>query len=78
MTLVAITAVFSFLITNGFWNVGLLGSIIAALMFGACQALPLLHVMHDSSHLAFGHSETWWKVSQKKTERCLTILSISH
>ncbi|KAH9089809.1 hypothetical protein LEN26_018982 [Aphanomyces euteiches] len=26
---------------------------IAAVVFGFCQALPLLHVMHDSSHAAF-------------------------
>lgn len=34
----------------------------AAAVFGVCQALPLLHVMHDSSHLAFGNTEAWWKV----------------
>jgi len=31
--------------------------------FPLVQALPLLHVMHDSSHLAFGHTETWWKIA---------------
>jgi fatty acid desaturase len=34
---------------------------IAAIVFGICQALPLLHVMHDASHVAIGHGETWWK-----------------
>lgn len=26
----------------------------AALAFGLCQVLPLLHVMHDASHAAIG------------------------
>jgi hypothetical protein len=25
------------------------------------QVLPLLHVMHDSSHASLGHNETMWK-----------------
>ena len=31
-----------------------------AVVFGVCQALPLLHVMHDCSHTAFGYNQTWW------------------
>lgn len=31
-----------------------------AVLFGIFQALPLLHVMHDCSHTAFGHSQGWW------------------
>lgn len=34
---------------------------IAALCCGM-QVLPLLHIMHDASHAAIGHNETWWKV----------------
>jgi len=37
--------------------------LVAAVLFGICQALPLLHVMHDSSHTAFGPNETWWKTA---------------
>ena len=33
----------------------------AALVFGWAQAMPLLHVMHDSCHTAFGHNETLWQ-----------------
>jgi len=33
----------------------------AAVVFGLCQVLPLLHVMHDASHTAIGHSETGYK-----------------
>lgn len=33
--------------------------LIACLM-GICQALPLLHVMHDCSHTAWGHSQSMW------------------
>lgn len=36
--------------------------LLAAVVFGICQGLPLLHVMHDSCHTAIGHNETWWKV----------------
>jgi cytochrome b involved in lipid metabolism len=31
-----------------------------AALFGVCQALPLLHVMHDSSHAAWSSSPTGW------------------
>ncbi|DAZ95884.1 TPA: hypothetical protein N0F65_009086 [Lagenidium giganteum] len=31
-------------------------------IFGVCQALPLLHVMHDSSHAAYSNSPFWWVV----------------
>jgi fatty acid desaturase len=33
-----------------------------AVVFGICQALPLLHVMHDCSHTSFGHSQAWWMI----------------
>jgi fatty acid desaturase len=35
--------------------------IAAALLFGVCQALPLLHTMHDASHLAIGSTPSWWR-----------------
>jgi len=41
--------------------------IVAAQIFGVCQALPLLHVMHDASHTAIGHSETSWKLFGRLT-----------
>ena len=34
----------------------------AAAVFGVCQVLPLLHVMHDASHAAIGSSEGGWKL----------------
>ena len=34
--------------------------VVAAVVFGVCQALPLLHCMHDASHLAIGRSPGWW------------------
>ena len=34
--------------------------LLAAVVFGVCQALPLLHCMHDSSHMSIGHSPTYW------------------
>jgi fatty acid desaturase/predicted heme/steroid binding protein len=35
--------------------------IAAALLFGCCQALPLLHSMHDASHLSIGSTPAWWR-----------------
>lgn len=32
------------------------------MIFGACQALILLHMMHDASHTSIGYGPTWWKV----------------
>lgn len=38
-----------------------LGTKIAlAMLAGMCQGMPLTGWMHDSSHVAIGHSETWW------------------
>lgn len=34
--------------------------ILAALLLGVVQALPLLHTMHDASHLAIGSTPGWW------------------
>eukprot|EP00163_Fabomonas_tropica_P005870 TRINITY_DN1551_c0_g1_i1.p1 TRINITY_DN1551_c0_g1~~TRINITY_DN1551_c0_g1_i1.p1 ORF type:complete len:543 (-),score=148.07 TRINITY_DN1551_c0_g1_i1:264-1892(-) len=42
-------------------NSGALATVFAACIFGACQALPLLHIMHDASHTAIGHSDRWWQ-----------------
>lgn len=30
------------------------------ILMGICQALPLLHVMHDCSHTAWGNSQPMW------------------
>lgn len=40
---------------------------LAAFVFGICQALPLLHCMHDSSHLSIGRTPTWWHVMGRLT-----------
>jgi hypothetical protein len=34
---------------------------VAAALFGITLMLPLLHVMHDSSHASIGGHEGWWK-----------------
>ncbi|KAJ9447426.1 Delta(5) fatty acid desaturase A [Diplonema papillatum] len=36
--------------------------VLAAVVFGWMQALPLLHIMHDCSHGAFSHSPLAWDV----------------
>jgi fatty acid desaturase len=61
MVVVTAVLVLSFLVTNAFWaGLPLVLRVVAAAVFGICQALPLLHVMHDSSHTAFGHNEKLW------------------
>lgn len=35
--------------------------LLAALVFGVFQAMPLLHSMHDASHLAIGSTPGWWR-----------------
>lgn len=50
-----------FAVMNGFLSVSWPLQVLAAIVFGVCEVLPLLHVMHDSSHLALGHSQNWWK-----------------
>lgn len=34
----------------------------SCIVFGVCQALILLHMMHDASHSSIGYNETWWNV----------------
>ncbi|CAN0020798.1 unnamed protein product [Ectocarpus fasciculatus] len=60
MALVFACAIAAFLATNGFWpSVPLSVRFLTAALFGVLQALPLLHVMHDSSHTAFGRTQNW-------------------
>lgn len=63
MALVFGTAAFCYAAVNNIVEVGWWGRIAAAVVFGIVQALPLLHVMHDSSHTAFGPNENWWKIA---------------
>lgn len=41
-------------------NVSLPVRVIAAIVLGVCQGMPLTGWMHDASHAAIGHSERWW------------------
>jgi len=34
---------------------------ISATIFGICQALLLIHMMHDACHSAIGYNQNWWK-----------------
>lgn len=61
MALVLLVAAGCYAVMNALVAAPWLVRIAAAVVFGICQALPLLHVMHDSSHSAIGHSETWWR-----------------
>lgn len=33
-----------------------------ATVFGICQALLLVHMMHDACHSAIGYNESWWQI----------------
>ena len=58
---IAIVAVLSFALIVG-WQGSLPLSVrlLAAVVFGVCQALPLLHCMHDASHFAIGSTPSHW------------------
>lgn len=47
---------------HGFLPGGAITQYAAAVIFGVCQALPLLHVMHDASHAAVSSSPTLWTI----------------
>lgn len=61
--------VVGYLLMNGrlLPDAGLAVRVAGALLFGWAQVMPLLHVMHDASHAAIGHSEAWWKVMGRLT-----------
>lgn len=59
-------AFFSIWIMNNM-NIPLVLQILAALTYGVFQVLPLMHIMHDASHAAIGHSEIWWNSIGKLT-----------
>lgn len=62
MILVAIVAAVTwYLSVSDTYNVYL--RCVIGVMFGICQTLPLLHVMHDASHNSLGHDEIWWKIA---------------
>jgi fatty acid desaturase len=58
LALFFITFVISYFIMAGDFSVP--SKFIAAILFGSCQALPLLHTMHDASHTSIGSTPTWW------------------
>jgi fatty acid desaturase len=41
--------------------------VLAAVVFGVCQALPLLHCMHDASHTSIGRRPWMWSVIGRLT-----------
>ncbi|CAM9289432.1 unnamed protein product [Chrysoparadoxa australica] len=62
MIVVSAVLAVSFLATNNFFTLPFWARCLTACVLGICQALPLLHVMHDSSHTAFGSSQPWWAI----------------
>ncbi|KAJ0405285.1 hypothetical protein ATCC90586_007324 [Pythium insidiosum] len=63
MTFVFAVAALAYLGMNGQLPVNAAWAMYAwGVVFGVCQALPLLHVMHDSSHAACSNSPTWWYI----------------
>jgi hypothetical protein len=53
----------AFAVMNGLLlpGAGMPVKVLAAIVFGICQVMPLLHTMHDASHAAVGPNEAWWK-----------------
>lgn len=62
MFFVAIFAVLSFMGMNLLLPGNAWTPYLWAVVFGVCQALPLLHVMHDSSHAAVSNSPAVWTI----------------
>ena len=58
MALVAALSFYALLYRGG--SLPLLLRLVAAVVFGVCQALPLLHCMHDASHSAIGRTPSHW------------------
>ncbi len=80
---VAILFVLTFLITNnGLVQWGLAFPmwvrLICAAAFAVCQSLPLLHIMHDATHTAFGHNQRWWWWGGRLTSDVMAGGSVMH
>ncbi|CAM9622483.1 unnamed protein product [Heterosigma akashiwo] len=63
MALVFVAAMATYVAANVRLGLPLWARVLAAAAFGVCQALPLLHIMHDSSHSAWGHTEGGWQAA---------------
>ncbi len=80
---VVILFVLTFLITNnGLARWGLVFPmwvrLISAPVFAVCEALPLLHIMHDATHTAFGHNQRWWWWGGRLTSDFMVGGSVVH
>ncbi|CAI5727887.1 hypothetical protein KXD40_005712 [Peronospora effusa] len=62
MFLVAIVGVVAFMGMNQLLSDNIYAHYAWGAVFGVCQALPLLHVMHDASHAAITSSPTGWRL----------------
>ncbi|TMW57330.1 hypothetical protein Poli38472_003255 [Pythium oligandrum] len=62
MALVFATAAVAYAGMNELFPTSLAAKYVWGVIFGVCQALPLLHVMHDSSHAAYSNSPTMWTI----------------
>jgi len=49
-----------------------------ASLFGVCQALLLIHMMHDACHSAIGYNEVWWKIIGRTCMDFLTGGDMKH
>lgn len=75
MTLVFIVGLLSYLVINGPFAFPLM--LIAGIVFGICQALPIAHVMHDASHAAFTKNHRMWSFVGRLTMDWLAGVSLS-
>eukprot|EP00475_Leptophrys_vorax_P014975 TRINITY_DN2125_c0_g1_i1.p1 TRINITY_DN2125_c0_g1~~TRINITY_DN2125_c0_g1_i1.p1 ORF type:complete len:460 (-),score=121.47 TRINITY_DN2125_c0_g1_i1:91-1470(-) len=66
---VLVVGISTFLLANlgGLINVPWSVRMLAAVVFGVCQVLPLLQVMHDASHFALGRQPWMWEFFGKLT-----------
>ncbi|KAF1790245.1 Fatty acid desaturase domain [Phytophthora cactorum] len=62
MLIVAILGALSYVGMNQLLSDNIYAHYAWGALFGVCQALPLLHVMHDASHAAITSSPTGWRL----------------
>jgi len=64
---ILLTMSITYCLMNSIFEVSVLTRIIAAIIFGSCQGLMLVHQMHDASHSAIGFGPLWWRIIGRGT-----------
>lgn len=55
-------ALASYFLMNGWFSSNVVVLLVFSMLYGFCQALPLLHIVHDASHAAFTKNHRVWEL----------------